>query len=388
MSAIKVVFILGTLDIAGTERQLLELLRHIDRRRFEVKILAFERAGRLRTELKHLGIPCLSLDLPELRGKFHPQSYVQLYRMFRNMIRFLKQERPHLVQTYLFWANVYGSLAAKLAGVPVIVTGRRALMETRYKVWYRHWLQNCSNLCATAIVANSQVVKAECLQRDWGVTADKIRVIYNGIDLKHFQTPGDGTQLRIEFRIPPKSLVIGMLATFHPRKRHEDLLRALPLIHQRYPQTVLVCVGRDNGARAELEALTDALGIQAAVRFAGERQDIPEILALCDIVAFPSEIEGMSNVLLEALAAGKPVVAARVAGNPEIIQYEQTGLLVPPRQPQSLAEAILRLLDSAVLRQQFGDAGRQWVEKHFRVEQMVSETEELYRTLVAASSQS
>lgn len=383
MNRIKIVFLLGTLDIGGTERQFIELIRRIDRERFELRVLAFLCHGKLRTEIEAAEIPFTCLGFSGLQGKYHPGSYLQIYRLIRDIVRYLKQERPLIMQSYLFWTNIYGSIAAKLAGVPVIVTGRRAIMEARYTRFPGQWLQHLSNKCATAILANSQTVKAECLQLDRAVTDEKIHVIHNGISLENYAKPGNPAAKKQELHLAAESFVIGMIANLHPRKRHEDLLRAAPLVLQRYPQTILFFVGRDVGVRASLEALAETLGIRASVKFIGERSDIPELLAIIDILVSTSEVEGLSNVVLEAMAAGKPVIATYIGGK-ESVLHEQTGLLLAPRQPERLAEAILRLLENPALREQFGRAGRERVATYFRVETMVQQTEIFYQELVSA----
>lgn len=383
MNSIKIVYILGTLEIGGTERQFIELVQGLDRQRFHISVLSFECVGPLRTIIEATNIPFTCLDFSGLQGKFHLITYRQLYHLFRDMVHYLKREHPQIVQTYLFWTNVYGSIAAKLAGVPVIVTGRRGIMETSYKTFHRQWLQNLSNVYATAILTNSHVVKQECLQRDIAVSEEKIQVIHNGIRSELYCQSFEQTAKRQELSIPAKSAVIGMIATIHPNKRHEDMLRAIPLIKQWHPQTVFVFVGRDGGALESLEKLASKLGVQASVRFVGERRDIPEILAVFDILVLLSEGEGLSNALLEGMAAGKPIVATDVAGNPEVVIHERTGLLIPSHQPNRLADAIVRLLDNPDLRTQFGSAGRDRVQTHFRVERMVSQTESLYQYLVA-----
>lgn len=382
MDKIKIVFILGTLDIGGTEKQFIKMIRRLTRNEFELRVLAFSRSGKLRTEIEALHIPFQSLRFSGLQGKFHPGSYVQLYRLICDMVRYLRQEKPHIVQTYLFWPNIYGCIAARFAGVPCIITGRRASMEKRYMTFPFTWLQNLSNLWATAILTNSHHVKQECLQQDKHVTDEKIVVIYNGIEIERYIVNFDTTKKKKALRVPDDSLMVGIVASLHPRKGHRDFLKAATLVLQIYPRTIFLVVGRDEGVRTSLEALAKELHISDSIIFTGERDDIPELLSIIDIQVSSSFIEGLSNSILEGMAAGKPIIATHVSGTPELVVHEKTGLLVPPGNPQRLAEAIIRILSDRELRIQMGNAGRQRIKNFFPIDQMIDQTEAFYRNLV------
>jgi glycosyltransferase involved in cell wall biosynthesis len=382
MDKIRIVFLLGTLELGGTERQFLELVRRLNRDRFDLRVLAFHCQGNVRTAIEACHIPFTCLNFSGLKGKFRPESYLQLYRLIRDMVQYFKQEHPQIVQSFLYWTNIYGSLAAKIAGVPIIITGRRATMEEKYKTWFGQWLQNFSNLWATAIITNSAAVRDECLQRDAFVTKHKIQVIYNGIDVNCYVATHDPITTKQHLYIPEHVQIVGIIASLQPRKGHRDFLRAAVRVLQTCPNTVFLIIGRDDGSRSELEAFTETLGIRDTVIFTGERSDIPDMLAMLDVQVSSSFIEGVSNALLEGMAAGKPIVATAMAGNPEIVAPGQTGFLVPPSDPDALAEAIIRLLTNRELRMQMGMMGRQRVETIFRMQQMVQQTEALYQKLV------
>jgi glycosyltransferase involved in cell wall biosynthesis len=382
MRKIKIVFILGTLDIGGTEKQFLEVLRRLSCNRFDLRVLAFPCSGKLREKIEKLRIPLTCLDFQGTKGMLSLLSYTRVWRLIWRMIRYLKQEKPHIVQSYLFWANVHGCIAAKIARVPIIITGRRAIMEEKYKAFPGQWLQNLSNMWATAIIANSHAARQECLQRDKFVTEKKIQVIYNGIDTERYIAKIDRIHKKRTLHIPEDSRVVGIIASLQPRKRHQDFLNAAVRVLQTYPRTVFLIVGRDDGIKSELETLAKDLGIQEVVIFAGERFDIPEILSILDVQVLSSSVEGLSNAILEGMAAGKPIVATQIAGNSELVVYEETGLLVPSEDPNALADAINRLLGDPKLRDRMGRAGKQRVATLFQMERMIQQTEALYQKLV------
>jgi len=388
MNKIKIVFILGTLDIGGAERQFIETIRWLDRDRFELKVLSFRDHGKLRKEVEKLQIPLTCLHFQDTKGVFHPVSYVRLYKLIRDITRYLKREKPHIVQSYLFWANIHGCIAAKIAGVPIIITGRRATMNPEhmkfrdYTKFSRQWLLNITNRWVTAIVANSQVVKQHCLQREKFVTDEKLRVIYNGIDLNRYVCKIDSTVKKKELQISEHARVVGMVASLHPRKGYRDLLKAAAIVLKTYPDTVFLVVGRDDGMKPTLVALAEELRIRSSIVFTDERGDIPELLLVFDVQVSSSYIEGLSNAILEGMAVGNPIVATEVGGNPELIVHEQTGVLVPPDDPVRLAKAIIRLLGDRALRNQLGKKARHRVATRFQIEQMIQKTEALYDNLI------
>lgn len=383
MNKIKIVFLLGTLGIGGTEKQLLEILRRINRDRFELRVLSLPCFGKLRDEIESLNIPFSCLNTVSLaKGRFHPGSYVQLYQLLRDVVRYLKHEKPHIVQSYLFWTNIYGSIAAKIAGVPVIITGRRETLEKKYLRFPNLWLQNFSNLWATTIIANSLIVKQECLQQEKFVTSEKIQVIHNGLDVDRYNIQIDPQNQKKALQIPDNGHIVGIVARLHPRKGHRVFLKAAVQVLQAYPQTIFLVIGGDQGIQPELERFAQELGIRNSVVFTGERRDIPELLSILDVQVSTSFIEGLSNAILEGMASGKPIVATDVAGNPELVIHGQTGLLIPPGNPARLAEAIIQLLGNRSLCIQFGNAGKQRVNTLFRMDQTIFQSEALYQKLI------
>ena len=235
-------------------------------------------------------------------------------------------------------------------------------------------------------------VNAEAI-RQWligeGYDPDKVTVIRNGIDLSRFTPNTRGSKQREQLGLPQRTPVIAVLARLVPFKGIQYFLEAAALIASRIPESRFLVIGDahpgDDGRayRQQLERYADRLGLSQRLVFTGFRLDVPELLSEVTVSVLPCvSSEGLSNALLESMAAGVPVVATRVGGNPEVVADGMTGLLVPPRNPEALANAISRLLQDPGLARRFGQAGRHRVAEHFSIDQMVSKTERLYLSLL------
>ncbi len=382
MEKIKIVFILGTLHADGAQKQFVELVRRMDRRCFDLRVLAFQGQGGIRADLDALNIPCESLEFVGLKGKFRLESYRQLYRLLAAMVGYLRRERPQIVQSYLFWTNIYGCLASKIAGASVMVTSRYSMTDTQYLKPFYMRLQNLANRWTTAIIANAQAVKEDCLRYEKCVTPEMIRVIYNGVDLDRYAPKSPDPAIRAALEIPVNAPLVGVIGTLSPYKNHQNFLRAAAIALQQIPDARFLLIGRDEGLLAPLQALAETLRIRRAVMFAGERTDMPDIIASLDLVVSSSSIEGFSNAILEGMAMGKPVVATAVGGSPELVRDGETGFLVPSGDPARLAERMTQLLADAALRGQMGRAGRERVAARFAMPNLINETSRFYEELV------
>jgi glycosyltransferase involved in cell wall biosynthesis len=207
-----------------------------------------------------------------------------------------------------------------------------------------------------------------------GVADRKIAHIANGLDLDRYDTGARAARAR---------RVVSTVANLRPGKGHDVLLKAAAHVVRRIPDVMFQIVG-DGPRREELERLASTLRISAQVQFLGHRDDVPEVLRESDVFAFPSFMEASPNAVLEAMAAGLPIVATRVGGIPEVIEHEQGGLLVPPGDERSLAAAIVRVIERPALAAQFGDAARQVAESRFSFVRMVGEFQQLYFDELAA----
>lgn len=365
----RVLFIIDELDIGGTEQQILELVKRLDRNRY-VPMVACFRPGRVSAEIESAGVPVFTL---RKRAKLD-------LRLIASLVALMRRERIDIAQTYLFTANTWARLAAIIARVPVIVTSERNvdMWEERFKPTIGRWLDRFTY----RTTGNSRAVKDYLVKK--GLTPDKVDVIYNGVDPERFEgepvTPG---VTRSELGIPPHHSVVGLLARLEPQKDPLTFLRAAAILVKKLPTVSCLVIG-GGSLQAELEREAQALGLGDRVTFTGPRRDVARLLAACDVSVISSVKEGMSNTIMESMAAGKPMVATRVGGNAELIAEGETGFLVPPRDPAALAGAVERILEDPTLAKAMGHQARVRIAQRFSVEAMVKSTERLYGEALAA----
>ncbi len=365
----RVLHLITELNTGGAQKALARLLAHLDRERFEPCVACLYNGDKaVAQEIRKLGIPVTDLGMT---GKARWDAFWRLYRL-------LRRERPAILHTWMYHANVPGRLLGRLAGVPVIITSRR---NVDIGGTGRELINRWTSALDDRVIAVCEVVRQAEMERA-GVTAERVVTIYNGVEVNRYTELKAATRRRTRTALgaPLEAPLLGFVGRLHPQKNVAALLAAMKQVKERFPAARLVVVG-DGELRSALEAQAQALGLQSSVIFAGQRTDVPEILAALDAFTLPSLWEGLPNAALEAMAAGLPVIATRVGGVPEVVVDEVTGLLVPPGDSNALAEAIVRLLQDPDGRQAMGQAGRERVRAHFSVERMVRETEALYEEL-------
>jgi glycosyltransferase involved in cell wall biosynthesis len=374
---IRVLYIISSLVVGGAEGQLVRLVTQLDRSRFDVAVCCLSTDGPYRETLDAAGIPVMTMGFYGFGELWSSPSRV--LRPLYNLVRFIRRFRPDVVHGVLFWAYVLGTFAARLAGVPAVVTSRRSLGIFKASKPRHLFLERVANRLTDVIVANSCAVRDDTVAQE-RVPPEKVKVIYNGIEADRYQVPPDD-RLRQSLAIAGKSPVVAVVANLIHYKGHHFFIDAWATVTRTYPNAVALLIG-DGPTRRELEARVEAEGLSQSVRFLGTRRDVPDLLALADVVVHPSLEEGFANAILEAMAAGKAVVATSVGGNPEAVVAGVTGLLVPPRDSNTLAEALLWLLEHPVEATAFGIAGRERIGRHFDLQAMVHAYEQLYEQLV------
>ena len=344
-----------TLKTGGLERILTDIARHHDAAESVPEFLAIRAVGRFAEEIRRTGCPVHLLQ---------PTGRIGL---IRQMVRQFRTGRFDVVHTHNTYPHLYASLAARLAGVPVVVNtrhGQRAGHGWKSRAQFR-WASHLVD----RIIAVSDDAARLCVQPD-GVPARKVIRIWNGIDLRDFSFTG-----------PAAAPIAISVARLSAEKDFPTLLRAVALAIREVPDLQLKLVG-DGAERAKLEGLTRELGITSCVEFLGERTDVPNLLAQAGFFVSSSLTEGISLTLLEAMAVGLPVVATAVGGNSEIVADGVTGQLVPHANPEALARAIVTMCRTEDRWAALGQAGRDRVSEHFEVHRMVSDYERLYRELL------
>ncbi len=369
---IRVLKFLNLFAIGGTERQFVNIVKRLDPARFDLHIGCFRKWGAFLPEVEETGLPVTSFQIHGM------VSHRTMARQFQ-LARYLRKHRIQILHTYGWYANVFGIPAARLAGVPVTIASIRD--TGAYLTGNQVKVQRAVCRLASCVLGNSDAV------RDWlvseGYRPGKIRVIRNGIIVPPSMRLAPKQTIRERYGIPAAAPLIGMVCRLSPVKAANDFIAAAAQVALEYPQARFIVIG-DGEEKAKLVAQAQQMGLAGRVVFAGFRTDTAQVLPQLTLSVLTSLTEGLSNTLLESMAAGVPVVATRVGGNPEIVAEGDTGLLVPPRSPEALKGAICQLLSNPQLASRMGAAGKERVQQRFSVENAVRQTEALYTELLAA----
>ena len=317
-------------------------------------------------------MPVSVVGLRQLRGL---RSTIDAAGCLLRLVRIIRASRPDVVHGFLYWAYVFGAFAARLAGVPFVVASRRSLGYFKESRTLLLLLERIANSATDLLIANSEAVRRDVIRQE-RVSPAKIRVVYNGVQLSQ---PDEQRrrELRAQLNLADRGPVVAVVANFIAYKRHDILFSALPALVAEFPTLVLLMAG-EGPLESHFEAHVRSSGLGETVRFLGARAEASDILSLADVAVHPSETEGFSNAVLEAMAAAKPIVAVRVGGNAEAIVEGETGLLVPVGDAAALGQAVLAVLRNPDAARAMGEAGRARVVRLFSIERMVAEYEQIY----------
>ena len=319
--------------------------------------------------------------LPSMVRSINP---VKDFWALLSLVRLIIEERPYIVHTHSSKAGLLGRLAAKIAGVPHIIHTPHG------HVFYGHfgflaskiflWVEKVFSRLTDRIVALTDGEKNDYINLSV-CSPDKLLKIHSGVDLKQFMQPnGNLAEKRRSLGLEQKEAVIGFVGWLIPIKGPEYLLKAMDYIWPEHPETSLVMVGKGD-LDVDLRAEALRKNVNGKVKFLGWREDIDEIMPIFDMLVLPSLNEGMGRVLVEAMAAGKPVVASRVGGIPDLVRHGETGYLVPPADEKALADGIQKLLDDPGRAKQMGQQGKEYC-RQFSLEAMIAKLDDLYSDLI------
>jgi glycosyltransferase involved in cell wall biosynthesis len=347
---------MSSFDPGGTERQMIELARRLDRDKFDLHLACFHKRGKW---LPRAEAASTSIAEFPISGFRKPSTVTQA----RRFGAWLGERGIAVLHTADLYANIFGLPAAAAVGVPVRIANRRDINPD--KTIGQIALQRAAYSCAHLVVANSRAAATRL--RHEQVSDARVRIVANGIDVSQYPARQDGRPIRR----------IVTVANLRKEKAHEVLLEAAALVMRRFADIELLFVG-DGPRRSELEAIARQHGVDRQTRFLGHREDVPAILADSDLFVLPSRSEAMPNAVLEAMAAGLPVVAARVGGLPEIVDHQRSGVLVAPDDPRALGFAMLDLIQWPEHAYALGQKARETIVRDYSFERMVAAFEELY----------
>ncbi|MDZ7260587.1 MAG: glycosyltransferase family 4 protein [candidate division KSB1 bacterium] len=367
---LNILFINSIQMFGGGEVWLLTTMAELRRRGHRVTLIC-----RPYTELAHRaqqqGFDLITL---KMRGDFDPLIIFKVFRI-------LKTKRIQLLCTNMDKELRFGGLAARLAGLKAIIPRRGIDYPLKNKWRYRLAYM----LLASRIIANSQATKQALLTNAPWLPPNKIEVIYNGIDLAPFLSPGK-KDIRSELKIPKQVSLIGFVGQLDERKGLVYLLEAFEILVKELPQVQLLLVGQ-GALRNFIEKTVIEKNFQEKIHLLGFREEIPDIMKALDVLVLPSLWEGFGIVLIEAMAAGKPVVTTNVSSMPEIVSHGQTGFLVTPANSVSLAQALMTILRDKTLAQTMGAEGRRMVQERFTLKRMIDHYERVFYEELKRNSQ-
>jgi len=363
-----VCFVLPSLAVGGTERQLIALIEGLVRD-FEVTVVCTQREGTLAGDARRLGayVRCL-----HCRGGWDPRIKFRLRTVFR-------RHRPDIVQSFLSGFDYAANAAAADMGVPVIVSSRRELatwMKRRHVA-----MQRRANALVDCIVANSAAVRAYAVAQERG-DPELYRVIYNGICTDPYTAAIDSASVRDRFGMPRGVPVVGMVANYAPVKDHGLFFDMAREIRRLRPEVHFLLVGGGRHGANDIQEAARAKGWNGGLTVVQALAEMPHLYAAMDVHVTTSKSEGFPNAVLEAMAAGKPVVSAAVGGIVEAVEEGLTGRLVHSRGPQDFAQAVLALLNQPERAEAMGLAGRARVEARFSTNTMIASYRALYDELL------
>jgi glycosyltransferase involved in cell wall biosynthesis len=367
---VRILLLSTSMGMGGADKLLLTAAQVLRTRGYEVRIISLTPLGPMGREAQASGIPTESLEMR--RGFPDPRGLVRLARRVRAW-------RPDIVHSHMVHANLMARALRLLVPIGVLVSTIHNIYEGG-RLWMAAYKLTNGLVDQMTIVSQAA---ADRFIRDRIVPEKLLRVIPNGVDLDLFEQPSpEARQARRRALGVGEEFVWLAVGRFEIAKDYPNMLRAFAQVQEQQPRTVLLLVGRGS-LQAETETLARSLGLSDAVRFLGVRQDVPEIMTAADGFVLSSAWEGMPMVLLEAAAAGLPIVATRVGGNHEVVREQVSGYLVPPQEANALALAMLRLVGlPEAQRRSMGAAGREHVRTHYGLQSVAERWEELYQEVL------
>jgi glycosyltransferase involved in cell wall biosynthesis len=379
-------YLIVALSVGGTERTLIDVANNVDHERYEVTIWTlFEQNPLATTVAEEVTLRSLGAEGTASSGggryverAENPLDYLRAPLRFLNAVR---TNPPDVIQSFLFYDNLIARLAGVVSPGTTVITGVRSVPENRSPV--KEILDRIGMPLSDRIVSNSKA--GAKFATDRGASDEQIEVIYNGRDIDCYAT-ASSADVEGTLDVPDGIRTVGTVGRLIERKGHRDLLAAWPAVREQCPETHLLLIG-GGPERDSLERCATELGCRDSVHFLGFRDDVPTLLDLMDVFVFPSHFEGLPGALIEAMAAGLPIVTTPVTGNAELVDNYRTGLHVAARDPGEIKWALIRLLENQSLAASLGEAAEAETRHRFALDRMVTGFERLYDTVLDGSDE-
>ena len=367
---IKILHLITSLEVGGAQRGLLLGLPRFDPETYEHVICSLMDRMQMKNEFLKTGIKVRSLGLNKKTDLSAP---LRLHSLIREL-------RPDILHTYLLHSNIIGRIVGRLLNVPVIIGSERTIGQVRSLGRLATKLTNP----LTDIVEVNSHTGAKAIKKDLGVPENKIAIIPSGLDIDEYSTNSKRFQIRSSLGLSNKQHLVLYIGRLRHVKGVDQGIKGFERVLQKHPTAHLALAG-EGEQFPSLQSLVADLGICANVTFLGVRNDLPHILSASDSVLLPSRNEGLPRAAIEAMAAGKPVIATKVGGTPEAIIDGVTGILVPPNDINQIGNAVSNLIENVELQNRLGSAGRKRATQHYSIEKYISRLDCLYRRLSEAS---
>jgi glycosyltransferase involved in cell wall biosynthesis len=362
----RIAYVIKSMVVGGSQTHLVQVLRLLDRTRFEPVLYCLTGEGVLLDVVRGLGVPVMA---PAATRSFKGASLVARIIALR---RALRQQHADIVHTYLLRANLVGSVSARLAGVPLVLGSKRGCHERR---GFELISAKIGNALADRVTVNAQAVR-DFVHGNEGCPREKMVVIPSAVDTERFR-PLPPADFKARLGLPRNRTIVGVVTRMRVRKGVEEFIRAIGRLRETRPDVHGLFVG-EVSFDDPLRTLVRSLRLEDHLTLLGRRSDMPEVLSAFDVFVLSSHDEGMSNAIIEAMSMELPVVATDVGGTGEVVRHGQSGLLVPPRDPEALAVAIGEVLAQPVRAAEMGRLGRRIAQDGFSAHAMVRRMEQLY----------
>ncbi len=364
---VQVLHLIQGLEVGGLENMVVSLLNRLDRKRYQPFICCYDILGTL----------AKSLD-GEIKIHFLKRKQgIDCFYPFK-LATLLKREKIQILHLHNSTAFFYGVIAGRIARIPIIVYtehARDVFPNMKVRIG-----DKILSFLTDRIIVVADYLKKNLIRYEW-FDPSKIMTIYNGIDGSKFKAKFDKSEIKKGLGLSENSRIIGIVARLDPIKNHKSLIMTMQSVIKKFPEAILLIIG-DGPIRDELEVFVEKCDLKKNVIFLWMRHDIPQLLSVMDIFVLCSMSEGLPITLLEAMAAGKPIVATHVGGIPEVIEHNINGLLIPSDNIEALLDAIIELLRDTEKAKELGAAAERKFESNFSLSLMVEKYQEVYETLL------